>query len=177
MNRTAWTAARAWMQSIRLGLLSLTIVLTLAPQGGAQSENGLIGHWKLDEHGPSELVADASPNQWHGTREASGAEGSVPGKLGQALRFPAAGTIRLDRHAAALGKLTDFTVSMWIQYDGGASRQLFTFSDGTTESPRSGGSPQRLPALRLAERRFVRRVRHRETRLDARHVVSRRVCQ
>ena len=26
---------------------------------------------------------------------------------------------------------TDFTISLWIQYDGGPSRQLFTFSDGT----------------------------------------------
>ena len=30
-----------------------------------------------------------------------------------------------------LGKLTSFTLSMWIQYDGGESRQLFTFNDGT----------------------------------------------
>ncbi len=120
------------MQASRLGLFSLTIVLTLAPPGGAQSESGLIGHWKLDERGPSELAADASPHQWHGTRGACSGEGSVPGKFGPALRFPAAGTIRLDRHAPALGKLTDFTVSMWIQYEGGASRQLLTFSDGTT---------------------------------------------
>ncbi len=38
--------------------------------------------------------------------------------------------IRFDRNAAVLGKLTDFTVSMWIQYDGGASRLLFSMSDG-----------------------------------------------
>jgi len=114
-----------------IGLLSLSLVWTLAPLAQAQSENGLIGHWKLDEIGPNGLVADASPSQWHATRGAGRAECSVPGKLGRALRFPAAGSVRLDRHAPALGKLTDFTLSMWIQYEGGASRQLFTFSDGT----------------------------------------------
>jgi hypothetical protein len=112
-------------------LLSLSIVLTLAPLVSAQSPNGLIGYWKLDENGQGDLVADASSNQWHGTRGAHRAECSVPGKVGQAFRFPAAGPIGLDRHAPALGKLTGFTLSMWIQYDGGASRQLFTFSDGT----------------------------------------------
>jgi len=92
---------------------------------------GLIGHWKLDENGRETVVADASSSQWDGTRDVNTAEGSVPGKLGQSLRFPAAGSVRLDRHAGVLGKLTDFSLSIWIQYDGGASRQLFTFSDGT----------------------------------------------
>ena len=131
MSRAAGTAPQAPLESIGLGLLSLSIVLTLVPSTRAQSENGLIGHWKLDDNGPRELVADSSPSQWHGTCSANRAECSVPGKHGRAFRFPAAGTISLDRHAPALGKLTSFTLSMWIQYDGGESRQLFTFNDGT----------------------------------------------
>ena len=91
----------------------------------------LIGHWKLDETGPSGLIVDASPNERHGSFTPATAGHWVDGKAGRAIRFPAAGSIRLDSHAPALGKLTDFTVSMWIQYDGGTSRQLLAFSDGT----------------------------------------------
>jgi len=91
----------------------------------------LVGHWKLDENGPETTVADSSSSAYHGVFSAATAEHSVAGNVDRALRFPAAGSIALDRHAAALGKLADFTVSMWIQYDGGGSRILFAFSDGT----------------------------------------------
>ena len=177
MNETAGTASRSPAETIRLGLLSLSLVVILAPPARSQDAKGLLGHWKLDENGQGELVADASPNQWHGTRVRAIAECSVPGKLGQAFRFPAAGTVRLDRHAPALGKLTDFTLSMWIQYEGGASRQLFTFSDGTLSHRlqvevhndclhfgwQNGGSFAGFGTEK--------------THLDARHVVSRRICQ
>ncbi len=106
-----------------LGLL----ILALTPS--AQGE--LIGHWKLDENGQTDRIADSSPNQLHGTFSAATAEHSVEGKAGRAIRFPAAGSVRLDEHASVLGKLTDFTVSMWIQYEGGQSRMLLSFSDGT----------------------------------------------
>jgi len=115
----------------KLTSLVLSFVSILAAPLWAQSTSGLIGHWKLDEEGRGELVADASPNQWHGMRSVGKTEGCVSGKLNGAFHFPEAGTIRLDRHAAAMGKLTNFTLSMWIRYEGGASRQLFTFSDGT----------------------------------------------
>jgi hypothetical protein len=67
----------------------------------------------------------------HGTLSAATAEHSVEGKIDRAVRFAGAGSIQLDEHAAALGKLTDLTVSMWIQYAGGGSRILYAFSDGT----------------------------------------------
>ena len=121
----------ALSKAIRFWPVGLTILSILVLTPPAQSESRLIGHWKLDENGQSNLIADASPNERHGDFTAKTAEHSVDGKVGRAIGFPAAGTIRLDRHAPALGTLTDFTVSMWIQYDGGASRQLFTFSDGT----------------------------------------------
>ena len=114
-----------------MGLLCLSIALPLAHPALAQSCRGPVGHWTLDEIGPRNFVADSTRSGWHAACGASGAVCSVPGKLGRAARFPAAGTISLDRHAAALGKLTSFSVSMWIQYEGGPSRQLFTFSDGS----------------------------------------------
>lgn len=120
-----------WFRKIVAGGTRISIVLTLVLSAMAQSDNGLIGHWRLDESSPNEFVADASSNHWHGTCRAGTAKCFVAGRFGQALRFPAAQTIDLDAHASALGKLTDFTVSLWIQYDGGESRQLFTFSDGT----------------------------------------------
>ena len=74
-----------------------------------QSDASLIGHWKFDD----DIV------------------GSTEGKIGKAARFDGEGSISLDKEAAELGKLTDFTLSMWIQYDGGPSRMLFSFSNGT----------------------------------------------
>lgn len=130
MPRTSWTTPQASTEAIRLGLVGFSLVTILAWSAQAQDARGLIGHWRLDD-GQGNAVADASSSQWHGTRSAGQAAGLVPGKLGQAFRFPAAGSVRLDRWAAALGKLDDFTLAMWIQYDGGASRQLFSFSDGT----------------------------------------------
>ena len=116
---------------VKAAALLILPALLLAPQARAQSEPGLIGHWKLDETGPSSLLADSTPSQSHGLCAAMANGCSVAGKVGQAVRFPAARTISLDNHAPALGRLADFTISMWIQYEGGASRQLFTFSDGT----------------------------------------------
>jgi hypothetical protein len=118
----------------RAGLRILPIVLTITMPAGAQSPTGgLIGHWKLDDGGESHVVADASANHWHGTCDASLAKCSVAGKMGPAIAFPAAQSINLDRHAAALGKLSDFTLSMWIRPESpeAASQMLFALSDGT----------------------------------------------
>ena len=60
-----------------LGLL----MLALAPS--AQGE--LIGHWKLDENGQKDLVADSSTNGLHGTFSAATAEHSVDGGPGDPL--------------------------------------------------------------------------------------------
>ena len=130
MKQPTINTRRSFLTTL-LGLLSLSVILTLVLPTLAQSEPGLVGHWKLDENGQSNLVTDSSTHERHGSCSAAAAKCSVEGKLGQAIRFPAAGSIRLDRNAGAFSKLTDFTVSMWIQYDGGASRQLFSFCDGT----------------------------------------------
>ncbi len=114
-----------------MGPSSLFVFLILVLPAPALGEPRLVGHWKLDEIGQGDRLADSSPSGFHGTLIPAVEQHSVEGKLGQAIRIPAAGSISLDRHAAALGKLTDFTVSMWIQYDGGGSRMLFSFSDGT----------------------------------------------
>ncbi len=124
MKPTVLTLRRFWPVG-----LSVLLIIALTPQ--AHGKTGLIGHWKLDETGQSNLIADVSPNEMHGSFSAATAGHSVDGKAATAIRFPAAGSIRLDQHAPALGKLTDFTVSMWIRYEGGPSRMLFTFSDGT----------------------------------------------
>ena len=131
MKRAPINAGLSFLKALQLGLWCLPMVSALVLPAPAPSETGLIGHWTLDENDQDRLVADASVNELHGTLGEATAEYSVAGKFGRAIRFPATGSIRLDRKAAALGRLRDFTVSMWIQHDGGASRQLFTFSDGT----------------------------------------------
>ena len=120
-----------FLTTLRVWLMSLCFLLLMVLPRLAQSENDLAGHWQLDESSQNSRIVDSSTNELHGSLTAATAEHSVTGKIGQAIRFRAAGSIRLAPDAAELGKLTDFTVSMWIQYDGGASRQLFTFSDGT----------------------------------------------
>lgn len=127
MTWSARTTSPSFLTAVRFRARSLCTVLALALTPVAQRESGLIGHWKLDE----DVATDSSPNELHGRFSAVAAEHSVGGKVGKGIRLPAGSPIRLDRHASTLGKLTDFTVSMWIQYDGGASRQLFSFSNGT----------------------------------------------
>jgi hypothetical protein len=111
------------------------VVSTLVLPAPAQDDLPLVGHWKLDEDLGGGVVADSTVAALHGRPDGfdavNAAETRVPGKIGRAVRFSGTGSIRLDTHAAVLGKLTDFTISMWIQYDGGASRLLFAFSDGT----------------------------------------------
>ncbi|NQT36008.1 MAG: LamG domain-containing protein, partial [Planctomycetes bacterium] len=131
MKRPTITARLGSSRAIRMGSPSLLVFLILVLPTPARGGPGLVGHWKLDEIGRGDRLADSSPGGYHATLIPAVEQHSVEGKLGQAVRFPAAGSIRLDQHASVLGKLTDFTVSMLIQYEGGPSRQLFTFSDGT----------------------------------------------
>jgi len=115
--------------------LALAGLLIAALTPLAQGQTGLVGHWKLDEGVVGGIVADATAGSLDGHPAgfdaATAAACSVPGKIGRAVRFSGAGSIQLDKHAPVLGKLTDFAVSMWIQYDDGPSRLLFTFSDGS----------------------------------------------
>lgn len=83
------------------------LILSLTPQ--VQAQSSLVGHWTFDE----------------------GLQSNAAGKIGKAARFSGEGSISLSEQAAVLGKLTDLTLSMWVQYDGGPSRVLFSFSDGT----------------------------------------------
>jgi hypothetical protein len=129
-----WILSLALTAAIGAASLAAAFQSTPSEHGApkrSRGDNRLIGYWKLDEVGPGSLVADVSANQWHGRCDRSKPEACAPGKLGTAFRFPAAGTVSLDRHAAALGRLGDFTLSLWIQYSGGASRQMFSLSDGT----------------------------------------------
>ncbi|MBN1417934.1 MAG: glycoside hydrolase family 97 catalytic domain-containing protein [Planctomycetes bacterium] len=101
----------------------------------AAKTGGAIGHWMLDEEAGDGAAADGTGSGLDGRLEGfdPGAEDPrlVPGKIGRALRFFGKGSVRLDPHAGRLGRLTDFTISMWIRYAGGGSRLLFSFSDGT----------------------------------------------
>jgi hypothetical protein len=131
MGRFVRRSHRVCQTALPTGLWNLTIVLLLVLVGEARGQREPIGHWTLDTIAPSGITADCTPAARHATCVAGAQASCVPGKLASAVRFPAAGLISLDRYAAELGKLSSFTVSMWIQYDGGESRQLFTFSDGT----------------------------------------------
>jgi len=91
----------------------------------------LVGHWTMDDRATGPEVRDASPNALHGTFSGATKGPSTRGRLGSALGFAGRSQVALDRHAAVLGTLTDFTLSMWIQYDGWGSRMLFSWSDGT----------------------------------------------
>ncbi|HOD82275.1 MAG: hypothetical protein BWX88_03132 [Planctomycetes bacterium ADurb.Bin126] len=121
-------------KSMRLGrgaaymmfVLCLTAAATRAEQAA-----GLSGHWTFDDLRSGGAVADSSPSRLHATASALKAECVVEGRFGRALRFPGAGIISLSEHAARLGKLTDFSVSMWVRCEGGPSRMLLAFSDGT----------------------------------------------
>ncbi len=87
----------------RLVILIALLIIALSSQ--VQAQNGLVGHWKFDE----------------------GVHSTADGKIGKAARFSGKGSISLAKEAAELGKLTDFTLSMWVQYDGGPGRTLFSF--------------------------------------------------
>jgi len=91
----------------------------------------LVGHWTMDDAVGME-VRDSSPNPLHGVFTADTAPSSRPGKVGRALDFPGNAFVDLSPHAARLGKLRNFTLSLWIQHRPGPSRMLFSWSDGTT---------------------------------------------
>ncbi len=131
MTRPTRTSLRGSRGALRSSSASVIALLSLALPTPTRGEGALVGHWTLDGADRG-VVADAASPALSGRAVGFDvAKHTVPGKIGRAIRFPAGGSIRLDQHAASLGKLSDFTVSMWIRYDGGASRQLFTFSDGT----------------------------------------------
>ena len=114
---------------IALSALLLAGVTHAAESSAARKP--LVGHWTMDDGSADRAVRDSSPNGLNGTFSADTANSSRPGKIGRSLEFPGRNFVDLARHAARLGKLIDFTLSMWIQYRGGGSRILFSWSDGS----------------------------------------------
>ena len=76
-------------------------------------------------------MADVSSGRLYGVVRGGTHARAVTGRVGKALRVVGDTWIDLDRHAAALGAPDSFTLSMWVQYFGGPSRILFSWSDGT----------------------------------------------
>jgi len=85
----------------------------------------------MDDRADDGKVIDSSPNDLHGSFSDKTADSSGPGKVDRSLGFSGKTAADLSKHAAVLGKLKDFTVSMWIHYTPGPSRMLFTWSDGS----------------------------------------------
>ena len=106
------------------------VVLSSAPAHGAGAKV-LVGHWSMDDRADGGEVTDSSPNALHGALNANTSDSSGAGKIDRSLGFTGKTVVDLSRHAAILGKLKDFTVSMWIQHTPGPSRMLLTFSDGS----------------------------------------------
>ena len=94
----------------------------------------LVGHWTMDDSAAGREVRDSAPNGLHGSFSTNTAPSSARGRIGRSLGFSSKTFVDLAPHAGTLGKLKDFTLSMWIQYDGGPSRILFSWSDGTLTS-------------------------------------------
>jgi hypothetical protein len=109
-------------------VLALAIGAALA----ATADAALVGHWTLDDNAANTTVADSSGNARNGVFTVNTQARSVPAVDDRALDFQGSDWVNLDAHAAALGALTNFTLSSWVQYDGGPSKILFSWSDGTT---------------------------------------------
>lgn len=109
------------------GALALSAGMTVA--GGAE----LVGRWTMDDGAAERTVRDSSPNALHGSFSADTAGSSRQGRIGRSFELRGRNFVDLARHAATLGKLTDFTLSMWIQYRGGGSRILLSWSDGSMD--------------------------------------------
>ena len=95
------------------------------------ARKALVGHWRMDDRAADRTVRDASPNALHGVFSTGTAGASREGRIARSLAFPGDRAVDLSRHATRLGKLKDFTVSLWIQHSAGPSRMLFSWSDGT----------------------------------------------
>jgi len=118
------------MRVAAAALVLLPAILWVVPAFGAEPKV-LVGHWTMDDRAADAKVTDSSPNGLHGSFGADTARSSAKGKAGRSLGFQGKEVADLSRHASVLGKLKDFTVSMWIQHTPGPSRMLFTWSDGT----------------------------------------------
>jgi len=114
-----------------MNILARLSVVLFACGGMALAAEPLVGHWTLDGQAAGREVRDASPNALHGEFSAETGGSSRQGRVGRALDFAGKAFVDLSRHAAVLGKLRDFTLSMWIQHAPGPSRILFSWSDGT----------------------------------------------
>ena len=112
------------------GVLAMLGAVTDAAEPAA-ARKALVGHWRMDDRAADRTVRDSSPNALHGSLTAETARWAGAGRAGGSLGFAGKTLVDLSPHAAALGTLRDFTVSMWIQHTPGPSRMLFSWSDGT----------------------------------------------
>ncbi len=111
-----------------LFVLSASITHAGEPPAGRKA---LVGHWRMDDQATDRKVNDSSPNALHGSFSGATAGSSGKGRIGRSLNLPGSAFVDLGRHAAVLGKVRDFTLSMWIQHKAGPSRMLFSWSNGT----------------------------------------------
>jgi len=123
---------KRWIETLIVlsALLVLSGTLTHAAKPPAAAKV-LVGHWRMDDVAADREVRDSSPNALHGSFSAETVGSSGRGRIDRSLGFSGKTVVDLSKHAAALGKLKDFTVSMWIQHTPGPSRMLFTWSGGT----------------------------------------------
>jgi hypothetical protein len=109
MKRTKCSRRNASFLLKRVSVMLFVVTFWPMQATPAQDDSDLYGHWPFDRISQSDEFVD--------------------GKVWRARRFPGSDLVRMDQRGSGFRELTDFTISMWIQYDGGASRQLFTFSD------------------------------------------------
>jgi hypothetical protein len=116
---------RRFIQRFYVGLSTIVLVLStsLFPVPVAADLNdGLVGHWKLDENSGT-AAADSSSNNNNGTLV--GGPTWVSGVNGSALHFDgsgAAGTASNTVNAgnnSSLNGIIDYTLSFWVKFDPG----------------------------------------------------------
>ena len=130
------TAFNSMCRMRTLGAISVLLVLSGSSVRAAEPSAAakvLVGHWQMDDRAADRTVRDASPNALHGLFAADTAGASGQGKVARSLGFPGNAFVDLSPHTAKLGRLRDFTLSMWIRHRPGASRILFSWSNGTLQ--------------------------------------------
>jgi len=112
-------------QRLYIGLAMLTLVLStfLFPlQVAADLNDGLVGHWQLDEN-TGTSAADSSGSNNNGV--VVGSPSWAPGVSGSALHFDGTGTVGTASNTINAGNnpslngIIDYTLSFWVKFDPG----------------------------------------------------------
>jgi hypothetical protein len=118
-------AGRRFAQQFYVGLSAIILVLStfLFPVPvAADLDDGLVGHWKLDENSGT-TAADSSGSNNNGTLV--GGPSWVPGISGSALHFDGTGTAGAASNTVNAGNnpslngIVDYTLSFWVKFDPG----------------------------------------------------------